>query len=217
MYPKFLTLTFLLINSISLLAMDLNSSKIIIEEATQATVELQDKFAALTQEEEITSPIKEETFIEENITITNEQHEMTPLIDEEALIEKNITKIPEVPEISESNISILSKPLKEPICEEKNIIDNNTTTELEKVEGSTMRGMILFKTRFKNICKQSGEEFANHYTQEDWDDIYEADEFKKVVLELCPEMENRYKDKWTPHLYKFSTDYASDSDNIPEC
>lgn len=97
--------------------------------------------------------------------------------------------------------------------------DSNGTKECqeEEVEGKMIRGLIIFKTRIKPFCDMTGEEFAKQYAQEDWDDIYHDKEFKKEVFRACPRVEKRYKDKWTPHLYEFTLEYASDSEAIPEC
>jgi len=149
MYKKVLILTSLLFINISILAMDMNETSVIIEEATNATKSIQDDFSKLINE-------------------------------------KDIPVIKEINEISE-------------------------------IEGSVKRGLILFKTKFKTPCNMTGEEFAKNYTQEDWDDIYEENEFKEEIIELCPKIEKQYKDEWTPHLYQFSVKYASDSDEIPEC
>lgn len=118
-------------------------------------------------------------------------------------------------------------------CKENLIpIDNNKTSNLNYddnnsiadngctdtgIEGSSIRGLIIFKTRIKPTCKMNGEEFAKQYMQEDWDDIYHEKELKMEVLKACPQIEKRYKDKWGPHLYQFVLEYASDSDAIPEC
>lgn len=94
-------------------------------------------------------------------------------------------------------------------------IDSNETQET--VQGKMIQGLIIFKTRVKPFCDMTGEEFAKQYAQEDWDDIYYDKQFKEEVLRACPGIEKRYKDSWTPHLYEFALEYASDSEAIPEC
>jgi hypothetical protein len=95
--------------------------------------------------------------------------------------------------------------------------DQNISEKEEEIEGSFTKGLVIFKTRLKGPCKMIGEEFAKNYTQEDWEDIFDSKEFEKVVIEICPKMEGKYQERWTPHLFQFSLEYASDSDNIPEC
>ena len=99
--------------------------------------------------------------------------------------------------------------------DENNTIEDNGCTDANL--GTSAEGLIIFKTRIRPYCKINGETFAKQYMQEDWDDIYYDKEFKMEIIKACPNMKERYKDKWTPHLYQFTLEYASDSDAIPEC
>jgi len=109
--------------------------------------------------------------------------------------------------------------------EEENITtethETNSSTKVESesahIEGDSKRGITIFKTRIKPFCEMTGKKFAKQYMQEDWDDIYHDKEFKSEVIKACPKLEKRYKDSWTPDLYQFALEYASDSDAIPEC
>ena len=182
--------------------------------------------------EEPTTVIVVEDSVE---NIATEEHNETlqePTVDEHKLeepttvviVETNETvqeTLEEIPQtsivndtsISESNITTIIET--NPTLEENQTVAQDTTTEEE--EGSFTKGMVIFKTKLKAVCKMTGEEFAKNYTQEDWDDIYDNDEFEKVVYELCPTMKGKYQKKWTKDLYQFSLKYASDSDEIPEC
>ncbi len=209
-----------------LIAMDLNESKIIINEAKEATIILEEQFNTLINEE---TP-----FIEEEIIELNQSKEI--VLDIEEVEEINNTNLPQSDTIktqlenNESNqtvIEILNSVdlnSSEDIHHEEHneSIDINSTEEDDnstqtEVEGTSLRGLIIYKTRIKPFCDINGEEFAKKYMQEDWDDIYYEKEFKMEVLKACPKIEGRYKDKWTPHLYQFAVEYASDSDAIPEC
>ena len=99
--------------------------------------------------------------------------------------------------------------------DENNTIEDNGCTDSNL--GTSAEGLVIFKTRIKPYCKMNGETFAKQYMQEDWDDIYHDKEFKMEIIKACPNMKERYRDKWTPHLYQFTLEYASDSDAIPEC
>jgi hypothetical protein len=103
-------------------------------------------------------------------------------------------------------------------CNEKNsTITDNNCSNIDLELGSAPAGLIIYKTQIKPYCEMRGNKFAKQYTQEDWEDIYHDEEFKMELLEACPKMKERYEDKWTPDLYQFALEYASDSDSIPEC
>jgi len=151
----------------------------------------------LTKDENITTETKPEAIALKTTVVTEE---ITPtLVPSEVNVSQEITEELEIVETKKSNEN------------------NESEEEADETEGSVTKGLIIFKTRLKVPCGMSGEEFAKNYTQEDWDDIYDSKEFKKVVIEICPKMEGRYQDRWTPDLYQFSLKYASDSDEIPEC
>ena len=131
--------------------------------------------------------------------VTSPINETIPLLNNEVPLEVKQSKSIEVNTIKNST------------CKEE-----NNCNDIE-IQGSSIQGLIIFKTRIKPFCEMNGEQFAKQYMQEDWDDIYHDKEFKVEVLKACPKIEKRYKNKWTPHLYQFSLEYASDSDAIPEC
>ena len=166
----------------------------------------------------------EVTVVEESVKdITTEKQnktiqEVTVPVETSETAQKSLEVVPQIPvvnnmSISESNITTTIET--DATLEENQTVEHDSTTEEE--EGSFTKGMVIFKTKLKAVCKMTGEEFAKNYTQEDWDDIYDNDEFEKVVYELCPAMEGKYQKKWTKDLYQFSLKYASDSDEIPEC
>jgi len=102
--------------------------------------------------------------------------------------------------------------------------DTNATNETNQTSilkddklGTSNIGLIIFKTQIKPYCEMSGEKFAKQYMQEDWEEIYEEKELKKELIKACPQMKDKYQDKWTNDLYQFTLEYASDSDAIPEC
>ncbi len=239
MYKSILAFTSLLFINPSLSAMDLNETIIIINEASEATQILQSEFDTLVNEVIVVET--KEKLLEKNasniplitpILIIEENQSMeinttSPLVNETIFDVNNSFEINASITTEESNVSKL------PICKEENnqtdIIDDlnitpdtnnsipdNGCTDTE-VQGTSIRGLIIYKTRIKPFCEMSGETFAKQYMQEDWDDIYYDKEFKLEVLKACPKIEKRYKKKWTPHLHQFTIEYASDSDAIPEC
>jgi len=241
MFYHKITLTIALLFSSTLLgAVELNDVDTIIEEASLATTELQTEFAELIEEEENETTLMEQ---EQNMSMVGgaiaeevieiQEINLTETVDEVIETpELNLTSsIEEIVVIQETN---LTEPIEETIEEtidetieivETNLTDsieiqkdkNSTEESEEENEGSMEKGLVIFKTRLKVPCGMTGEEFAKNYTQEDWEDIYEGKEFEKAVVEICPKMEGKYKERWTSHLFQFSVEYASDSDNIPEC
>ena len=162
-----------------------------IEEIVEKPIEV------LTKDDNSTTITKPEPIVVETTIVTEEI--MAPIVPSEINVSQEITEVVKIVET------------------EKTTENNVTEEEPEEVEGSVMKGLVIFKTRLKGPCGMTGEEFAKNYSQEDWDDIYDTKEFEKVVIEICPKMEGRYQDRWTADLYQFSLKYASDSDEIPEC
>jgi hypothetical protein len=219
--------------------MDLNETTVIINEATDATHLLQNEFNTLINE--IPSP-KELKVIEVNSTFINVD-ELIDINSTVPIIECN-SSISPIADLNKSlivgnefidlNSTITLTDLNNSIkssCKETNqsiilnglninLDENNTISDNGCTDanlGTSAEGLIIFKTRIRPHCEISGEKFAKQYMQEDWDDIYHDKEFKMEVLKACPQVEKRYKDSWTPHLYQFTLEYASDSDAIPEC
>jgi len=182
------------------------------------TKEPQEKISDEFNSSEVNLTTKTEELQENNLTLeSNLTEEINTVIENNISLEVNTTI--KVEELNTTNRSLC---VEQNISQENN--ESNLTTEApstacseQEEEGSVMRGIIIFKTRIKPFCEITGEEFAKKYIQEDWDEIYHDKEFKQEVIKACPNIEKRYKDKWTPHLYQFSLEYASDSDAIPEC
>ena len=170
MYNKVLTLIFFsFLATVSITAMDLNETTVIINEASQATQVLQDEFNTLLNK--TSSPKENNQTISLHKISTNHEQNTT-------------------------------------------IVDNNTTNENL---GTSAEGLLIYKVIIRAYCEINGEKFAKQYMQEDWEDIYQDKEFKNEVIKACPKIKSIYKDSWTPHLYQFAIEYASDSDAIPEC
>jgi hypothetical protein len=104
------------------------------------------------------------------------------------------------------------------LCKDGNLtMTENNCSKIDLDANSAAAGLIIYKTQIKPYCEMTGDKFAKQYTQEDWEDIYHDGEFKLELLKACPKLKDRYNDKWTPDLYQFAVEYASDSDSIPEC
>jgi hypothetical protein len=78
-----------------------------------------------------------------------------------------------------------------------------------------LKGEELFIKKLQRYCQMSGGRFALTYSQDEWEAIAEAGKFNDITLEICPKLEDRYREQWTPNLYQFAYMYAKDSGNIP--
>jgi len=204
--------------SISLYAIDLNSTNQILEEATEATQELAVQIEPIVEEntpiETPSSPI----IIEERSIV---QTTTTPeMIEEEVLLiqnEENLSNMPIETTPVESNNTTeieIAKPL----------IENNVTQkpkeeikEIEVVEkGNPRKGKNIFKYVLKEDCNTTAYKFAEKYTQEEWLEILEENKIKETIIQSCPNVKSYYQDKWTDDLYQFFYE-ASSEDEIPEC
>lgn len=83
--------------------------------------------------------------------------------------------------------------------------------------GSINKGQKIYGKKIKGQCgDKTGGEFAATFKQKEWEDAFKAGTFEAKVKEVCPTMET-YKEKWTPHLFEFAYEYASDTGNEPAC
>ena len=83
--------------------------------------------------------------------------------------------------------------------------------------GSINKGQKIYGKKIKGQCgDKPGGEFAASFKQKEWEKAFKAGTFEAKVKEVCPKMET-YKEKWTPHLFEFANEYASDTGNEPAC
>jgi cobalamin-dependent methionine synthase I len=78
------------------------------------------------------------------------------------------------------------------------------------------KGQKIYLKKLKAPCNIGGATFAQKHTQDEWEAIYEAGKFADEVKKLCPKVK-KFKEKYTPHVYDFVYEYASDSGNVPAC
>jgi hypothetical protein len=77
------------------------------------------------------------------------------------------------------------------------------------------KGQKLYMKKMKAACGFSGAKFAQKHTQDEWEAINGAGKFIEEAEKICPGV--KIKEKYVPHLYDFSYEYASDSGNVPSC
>jgi len=83
------------------------------------------------------------------------------------------------------------------------------------LQANIKKGQKIYLKKFKSACDMSGIKFAHKHTQDEWESYFEAGELKDEILKICPNA--KIKEKWLPHIYDFSYEFASDSGNIPSC
>jgi hypothetical protein len=83
--------------------------------------------------------------------------------------------------------------------------------------GIVKKGQMIYVKKIKGQCtgKTAGA-FAATFTQKEWENAFKIGEFKVKVKEICPSMES-YNEKWTPYLFEFAYEYASDTDKEYAC
>lgn len=81
-----------------------------------------------------------------------------------------------------------------------------------------VKGQKIFIKKFKSACGFNGAKFAAKHTQAEWEAVKDPAAFKAEFIKICPDVkESDIKDKWIPHLYDFSYEFANDSGNVPSC
>jgi len=84
------------------------------------------------------------------------------------------------------------------------------------------KGKRIYQKKLKSACGFTGAVFAAKHTQEEWTDAKDNGTLGKVMTEVCPAGKaffesDKFKNKFSSHLYDFVNDFASDSGNIPSC
>jgi hypothetical protein len=82
------------------------------------------------------------------------------------------------------------------------------------------KGEVVFRTRLKAPCSlvgiDSGVRFARVHTQNRWEMLYQAGEFTKEVIRICPKALGKLNAGYEVNtLYSFVYEYASDSGKLP--
>lgn len=86
------------------------------------------------------------------------------------------------------------------------------------LSANSSKGQKLFIKKFKKACGFNGAKFAAKHSQGEWEEIMNAGKFKEELMKICPKVkQSDIKDKWVPHIYDFSYEFANDSGNVPSC
>lgn len=78
-------------------------------------------------------------------------------------------------------------------------------------------GRKIYVKNLKKICLMTSLVFAGSHSQDEWEEIYDANEFVNEVKKICPNITSEYNRKWTDMLYNFTYQYANDSESVPSC
>ena len=86
------------------------------------------------------------------------------------------------------------------------------------LSASSAKGQKIFILKFKEPCGFNGAVFAAKHSQSQWQEIKDNGNFKNEFMKICPNVkESDIKDRWVPHIFDFSYEYANDSGNVPSC
>jgi len=173
-------------------AIDLNESSKIIEKASEATIEIQNKMKSILMTDRNRTQKKLNRTIDENNSIPS------PTIESVLLIEENLT--------AEVNGSI----------EEVNTTTLNKET-FDMSKGSLKKGEEIYKKQLKDVCETKKSELSEHYSQDEWEAFASEGKFENTIFEICPQIEPSYNKAWSEDLYQFYYQHARDSEEIPEC
>ncbi len=202
-------------------AIDLNESSEIIEQASQATIEIQGEIETIINQDEVMA--QDETIVIEQPLI--DEQNLT-LIDKNSIKDENLT-LPIATE--EKNTSIPSPTIASVLdiednltAEVNNTIDENNNSTLNKEtfdmsRGSLEKGKEIYKQRLKEICDTTKAELSEYYSQDEWEVFASEGKFEDAIFEICPQIEPSYNKDWSEDLYQFYYQNARDSEAIPDC
>jgi len=161
--------------STSIYAVDVNSTKPLIESKLSTKIEIKDS----------NSTIKKTTLMERLLPKTISIKKK--FIEKRHLIRKTLM------------------PHNAPVPCEAN------SESFDMCKGKSQKGEKIFIKYLKKPCKTTPYKFATTYTQDEWEEIAESGRFRQTIFKICHNIRDIYKDVWSPHLYQFAYENASDS------
>jgi len=75
------------------------------------------------------------------------------------------------------------------------------------------KGQKIYLKKMRTKCAMTGSEFAGKYSQDQWEEIYDAGKLKEEIKKICHGY--TISDQDLPHVYDFVYEYANDSGKIP--
>ena len=194
----------------------LESPQVVVETPTETIImeeNLSNKKSQIIEETPIIQEVPtiqaveiptETLIVEENLSSEKSQIiEETPIIQEVLTVQiENNQTITTTP--SDTNNS----------QEENNSTLNKETFDMSK--GESEEGKKIYIDHIKSSCEMKISKFAGKHEQEEWEAIAEEGKFESTLFEICPELKIPYDNRWSPDLYQFFYENASDSEHIPE-
>ena len=87
----------------------------------------------------------------------------------------------------------------------------STDKNFNMTKGNSERGQEIFTQKLRKSCQTTSYKFASNYAQDEWEEIAEAGRFREIMFKLCLNIRDFYQDDWSPDLYQFFYEHASDS------
>jgi len=90
------------------------------------------------------------------------------------------------------------------------------------VSADAAKGKRIYQKKLQEVCGFTGAVFAAKNDQATWEEAKENDELGALMTKACPAGEkffnsDKFKNKFSKHLYLFVDKFASDSGNVPSC
>jgi hypothetical protein len=84
------------------------------------------------------------------------------------------------------------------------------------------KGQRIYQKKLKSVCGETGAVFAAKNDQATWEEAKDNGTLGELMTEACPAgadffSSDKFKNKYSSHLYDFVNKFASDSGNIPSC
>lgn len=86
---------------------------------------------------------------------------------------------------------------------------------IDMTRGDVNEGKEIFIRKLQKACELSAGSFAAMHSQDEWEAIVQAGEFKNEIIKICPKLNKDYNQTWSPSLYQFVYQYANDTGDIP--
>ncbi|TNF43260.1 MAG: hypothetical protein EP216_04125 [Epsilonproteobacteria bacterium] len=83
---------------------------------------------------------------------------------------------------------------------------------------SVSKGQKIYKKKMRKYCGFSGVRFAREHTQDEWEELWEDNEFKEETKRICPKLPlKKIKKSWWDHVYEFTYEYGTGGSHVPKC
>ena len=85
-------------------------------------------------------------------------------------------------------------------------------------DASVKKGQKIYKKKMRKYFVFACCWFAREHTQDEWEELWEDDEFKAETKRICPKLPlKKIKKSWWEHVYEFSYEYGTGGSHVPKC